>query len=128
MIYLFFHSIQQQGVFKIATYITALVLSAYLSNPFLTLAQGNIESNLNHLVTGDKGKSVGAFQVQARHWGDVPKDFLGQAKQYQRIMLELVAKNQGDVWEAVEDYNGSGKQAVRYREKVQREVLRVAML
>ena len=103
------------------------MLSAYLSNPFLTLAQGTVESNLNRLVTGTY-KEQGAFQVRPKIWGDVPKDFLGQAKQYQRIMLELVAKNQGDVWEAVEDYNGSGKQAVRYREKVEREVIRVAML
>lgn len=106
------------------TYITAMMLSLYLTNPIVTLAQGLVESNLNHLSVGDSGRSKGAFQVQAKHWGRVPNNLLDQAKQCERIRTGL----DNDIWTAVRKYNGSGRQARSYEWKVKKQAIQIAML
>jgi len=107
--------------------ITALVLSAYFSNPLLMVAQGQVESNLNILAVG-KVKEKGAFQVRESIWGETPKDFYGQAKQHERILETLKEESNGLVWTAVRKYNGSGKKAREYEWKVKKKIIQLAML
>ena len=90
----------------------------------MKIAKGNVESNLNSLAVGDSGKSKGAFQVQARHWGKVPEGFLAQARQCERIREGFG----GDTWTAVRKYNGKGKQAKEYEWKVKKQAIQIAML
>ena len=102
-------------------------MSAYIWNPLLTLSQASVESHLNPFAKGSKG-SYGAFQVRPKIWGKVPEGFYNQSQQYQGIMQKLIKQNDGDLWEAVERYNGSGRQAERYAWKVKRKVIEVALL
>lgn len=100
---------------------------AELKSPVLVKAQGIVESRLNPYAKGDGGKSHGAFQVQPRHWGRVPKgDLFAQARQNERIMDELMCEV--DPMYALERYNGSGPKAREYARKVRREALQIALL
>ena len=54
---------------------------------------------------GDAGEE-GAFQVIASDWGAVPKDFKGQAKQAEKILIELILASKGDHKKALAKYNG----------------------
>jgi hypothetical protein len=74
---------------------------------------------MNHLVTGDKGKSKGAFQVQERHWGKVPKTMKGQMEQHDKILVELL-ESVGET-KGIMAYNGSGYKAKRYYKKVRKQ-------
>jgi hypothetical protein len=107
--------------------VTALVLSAYLAFPLITIATGVVESDMNPLAVG-RAMEKGAFQVIERHWGKVPKDLWRQAKQHNSILGSLVAGSGGDVWKAVERYNGSGPMARIYVKKVQKQVIELALL
>ena len=92
------------------TSMAALILSAYVSNPFLTIAQGTVESGLNQFAVG-KLNEKGAFQVRESIWGKTPKHFYGQAKQHEVILNMLVKETNGDIWKAVKRYNGQGRKA-----------------
>lgn len=57
----------------------------------LVAAVAVVESNGHPQAVGDGGRSRGAWQVQARHWGEVPRDAAAQALQAEQILMELVA-------------------------------------
>lgn len=87
-------------------------------NPKLMAAMAVVESNGNHRAVGDSGASKGAFQVQAKHWGEVPSTATEQAQQAERILEELVASSRGSLLKGLSKYNGRGQQAKRYADKV----------
>lgn len=105
----------------------AVSVSPDIKRPVLVKAQGMVESRLNPFAKGDGGKSHGAFQVQPKLWGRVPKgDIAAQARQNERIMDELMVEV--DPMLALERYNGSGPMAREYARKVRREALQIALL
>lgn len=106
------------------TSVAMLILSAYLMTPEITIAQGMVESNLNPLVSGDSRQSYGAFQVQKKHWGAVPKDFYSQAKQSQQILHST----NGPMETKIERYNGSGAMSISYKNKVRKRAIELALL
>jgi predicted HicB family RNase H-like nuclease len=96
--------------------------------PMLSMGISQVESNHNFLIKGDKGKSHGMFQIQPRIWGKVGKSVKSQMAKHDAILLELLEACGQDVMEATKRYNGSGKQAKRYAEKVRRSALEMALL
>lgn len=76
----------------------------------LMAAVAVVESNGHPAAVGDDGKSRGAWQVQPRHWGAVPRNVEAQARQAERILVELVdaVEHRGVLrWrEALARYNG----------------------
>lgn len=106
------------------TSVAMLILSAYLLTPEITISQGIIESNLNPLAIGDNGASKGAFQVQKKYWGAVPKCLYLQAKQSENILHSL----KGSFEEKIQQYNGSGHKAVLYKNKVRKQAIELALL
>lgn len=106
--------------------ITTLLLMGMLTFPQISMAISSVESNHNFLVNGDSGKSKGAFQVQGKIWGKVPKCFRTQARQHDAILLELLEAC-GDIKESVSRYNG-GKHNKRYVGKVTRAALQRELL
>ena len=57
----------------------------------LVAAVAVAESNGHPQAVGDGGRSKGAWQVQAQHWGTVPEDAAAQARQAEQVLMELVA-------------------------------------
>jgi len=85
--------------------------------PYTIAAIKKIESDTHGPnITGDGGDSQGMYQVQEKHWGKVPETVEGQTDQVADILEDLV-KSQG-YYEAPRAYNGSGKKARLYRNKV----------
>jgi hypothetical protein len=76
-------------------------------NSRLLAAVAVVESGGNPRVvrSGYKGRHHGAFQVNPRHWQDVPLDAAGQAKQAERIIEELLMDHNGIV-PALNAYGG----------------------
>ena len=109
------------------TYITTIILSAYLSNPTLTMAIGTVESGLNTLAVGSMNEQ-GAFQVRESIWGKVPHTFIAQARHNESIVNTLIKENKGCVNKAIQRYNGSGKQSLIYLAKVKNTALRISLL
>lgn len=84
--------------------------------PYLLTAIAKVESDYKPQVRGDHGKSFGLYQIQSRYWGIVPDSVEGQTRHAERILECLIRKH--GVSKAVERYNGSGRDARRYRQKV----------
>lgn len=88
----------------------AAVLATRPDNRPLVAAVAVVESNGHPQAVGDGGKSRGAWQVQAQHWGAVPRNAAAQARQAERILVELVdaVEHRGVLrWrEAIARYNG----------------------
>lgn len=81
--------------------------------PALMAALAIRESNGNPHAVGDGSQSIGAFQVQPKHWQPVPATATEQAQQAERILDELVAASpRGSLLQALSRYN-SGKPASR---------------
>lgn len=99
-----------------------------IQQPLLVKSVGIVESGLNHFAVGDSGASKGAYQVQAKHWGKVPKDLYGQTKQADDILTVLAKENKGNHLVAVERYNGLGYMAKRYQTKVIKKSMELYIL
>lgn len=84
--------------------------------PYTLAAIAKVESDYKPQVRGDNGKSYGLYQIQAKHWGYVPNTVEGQTRKAERI-LDTLIEDYGFT-RAIERYNGSGKCARRYRERV----------
>lgn len=69
----------------------AAVLATRPDNRPLVAAVAVAESNGHPQAVGDGGRSKGAWQVQAQHWGTVPEDAAAQARQAEQVLMELVA-------------------------------------
>lgn len=75
--------------------------------PALMAAVAVKESNATPWAVGDSGRSKGAFQVQAKHWGDVPIDPIEQALQAERILEDLMRDDRrGSLRRSLARYNG----------------------
>lgn len=99
--------------------------------PALMAAIAVKESNGNPDAIGDNGDSHGAFQVQPKHWGQVPTTATEQALQAERILDELMRDDRrGSLRSSLARYNGGTKPpkiSYRYAEhviKLRKEVLR----
>lgn len=80
------------------------------------------ESNGNPKAIGDGGDSKGAWQVQKKHWGEVPNDAVGQALQAERILEELLSSRRS-LRSGLARYNGGTRPArisYRYADHVMR--------
>lgn len=95
--------------------------------PELSASMAKVESRGNPKAVGDHGKSRGAWQVQARHWGKVSENPRRQAQQNEWILDELQDKGRS-LPVAVKHYNGTGKSAERYVKDVTRETLEIALI
>lgn len=88
--------------------------------PALMAALAVVESNGTPDAVGDKGASIGAFQVQPDHWGPVPSDPAGQAAQAERI-LDALVESRGGLRRGLAAYNGGTtppRAAYRYASRV----------
>ena len=56
--------------------------------------------------TGFKRRHSGAFQVNPKYWGAVPKDAAGQAKQAQDILDDLQDKGKNSIVKTLNAYGG----------------------
>lgn len=102
----------------IATILLSSVLfHAGLERPYLTIAQGIEESKLNPKAVGRKGE-LGAWQVREKYWGKVPKDLSGQARHAEQILNKIMRRNKCTIKEALVRYNGSGRAASAYADRV----------
>jgi hypothetical protein len=98
-----------------------------LKRPILTEAIGRVESGMCCTARGKHGER-GAWQVQGRIWGRVPRGLEAQARQHERILDELLKASGGSVSKAVERYNGAGPAARRYVVRVRRMAFTIALL
>lgn len=91
-------------------------------NPPLMAAIAIKESNASPKAIGDNGDSKGAFQVQEKHWGEVPTTATEQALQAEKILDELVASSpRGNLRSGLAKYNGGvkpPKSSYRYADDV----------
>jgi hypothetical protein len=84
------------------------------SAPELLAAICLVESTANpYCRPGDKGQSIGGWQVQPRHWGRVSSEAWRQAQQAEWVYLTLLMRNNGDQIAALREYNAGD----RWREK-----------
>lgn len=92
-------------------------------DPHLMAAVAIVESNGTPNAVGRSGER-GAWQVIPKVWGSVPKSVVGQARQSERILDELVAASpRGSLRCALARYNGGDNppaQSWRYADKVLR--------
>lgn len=96
-----------------------------LERPHFTIAQAIIESGANPKAVGKVGEK-GAWQVQERYWGKVPKRFKAQAHQAENIYNILLEEERGDVRAATKRYNGIGYEADVYTNKVISKTIQLA--
>jgi soluble lytic murein transglycosylase-like protein len=113
----------------IGMFLAVSLMAVPLERPVLTHAQGQVESNLNPKAKGKAGER-GAWQVLPREWGKVPKTLLGQARQSESILNELLAENSNDVFEALIKYNSfkNRKKGIEYAKKVRLRALEVSLI
>lgn len=84
--------------------------------PFTLAAIAKVESDFRPQIKGDSGKSHGLYQIQSQHWGSFDKSVEGQTRKAEQVFSELVREYGYKT--AIERWNGSGKQARQYRQKV----------
>lgn len=92
-------------------------------NPKLLAAVAVVETGGTSTLrsTGYKNRHHGAFQVNPKHWGEVPKDAVGQALQAERILEELT--DTMPIKKALSLYGGDSTS--KYQRKVLAELVRV---
>jgi hypothetical protein len=100
---------------------------APLKRPVLTEAIGRVESGMCCTARGKHGER-GAWQVQPKLWGKVPRGLAAQARQHERILDELLRECGGSVSKAVERYNGTGPAARQYAGRVRRMAFTITLL
>ena len=93
-------------------------------SPRLLASVAVVESNGNpHLRnTGYKKRHHGAFQVNPKHWGKVPKDAVGQALQVQDILSKLAGERR-PIETTLNLYGGDSTD--QYQKRVLAELTRV---
>jgi hypothetical protein len=104
-----------------------MMVGSLLAHPEITISQGMTESKLNQYA-GGRNHDKGAFQVIEKYWGKVPDDLRGQVLQNERIMEELLKVTGGDLHAALRKYNGKGRAAKRYADRVIHGALRFSIL
>jgi len=106
--------------------IATLIILSLLTRPSISLAIGQVESNMNYKAIG-KDKEKGAFQVREKYWGKVSKNPRSQFIQHNKILNDLTHEHL-EIELAVERYNGEGTQAKQYRDKVRQKALEIELL
>lgn len=98
---------------------TALLAVSSSKQELKTLvAIARVESNFRNRVVGDGGKSVGMFQIQPKLWGYVhPTDVFKQARKAKDVLTHL-RKRGNPLYR--NRYNGSGRKAVLYAQKIRK--------
>lgn len=89
---------------------------AATSHPKALAAIAQVESGFNSKSRGKDGER-GAWQVRPELWGNIPGDIVGQMKQAEVILEELI-RQEGSLTKAIRRYNGSGPQSRKYQAKV----------
>lgn len=79
------------------------------SRPALYASLSMEESGGDPNAIGDGGKSFGAFQIQAQHWGPVPRQLDGQAAKAQKILEGHIKETKGNLRKALAMYNGGDR-------------------
>ena len=108
---------------------TTLAAAIYHAAPYshedrsYLLAIASVESNFDRQAVGDNGDSIGAWQIQPRHWGYV--DIHDPYQQAQKALIILKTYNYN-----LRKYNGGDvgwkvKQTKVYERKVKRELKRI---
>lgn len=107
---------------KMTTHVPASTVRAIVQHspkyPKTLTAIAAVESGKCGKTTtkGDKGQSRGIFQVQRKHWGHEGDSLEAQVRKADWVFDQLVQEH--GYRGAVKAWNGSGKQAERYRQKV----------
>ena len=96
---------------------TAIVL-AKAKRPRLMAAIACQESRFHPNAVGDGGRSKSMFQILGWHHGD-PCDTRLALQVAEQHLDEKIKDARGNLWDGVRRYNGCGKQARLYRERVQ---------
>lgn len=93
----------------------------HTKRPHIMAAIALRESDGDPTAVGDRGASVGAFQIQPKHHGPVPVDPVAQALKAERILEDLLLESRGRLRCALAKYNGGtrpGPAAYRYADWV----------
>lgn len=86
-------------------------------HPTILARIGARESGFNPKAHGTLDDS-GAYQVRESNYGKVPEDIHGQTRQAERAFNDKLKRAKGNVWKAVEFYNGSGPKARSYAQHI----------
>jgi hypothetical protein len=110
---------------------SALVAAVEQSDMAELLICVAIEESLGDPVAVGLAGEEGAWQVIASHWGSVPEDIHGQARQAEKIIRGILRSVKGDKKEALARYNGGdipAGQSYRYAERILKRagLLRIA--
>jgi soluble lytic murein transglycosylase-like protein len=98
-------------IFSVSSYLTSLPIEYFY-------AVSQIESNYNPFAIGDKGKSVGLFQIQDHEWKECLKNPLINSLIFATILKGLEQKY-GHITLALSVYNGGPRNPnLAYAKKV----------
>jgi soluble lytic murein transglycosylase-like protein len=109
-------------IYSISSYLTGLDIKYFY-------AVSQVESNHNPLTIGDKGKSIGLFQIQDHEWRECLKNPLVNALIF-GIILKGLEQKYGHITIALSVYNGGPrnpnlayvKKVLKVLEKLKKEV------
>jgi hypothetical protein len=85
-------------IFSVSSYLTGLDIKYFY-------AVSEVESNHNPLVTGDRGKSIGLFQIQNHEWQECLKNPLINSITF-AVILKGLEQRYGHITLALAVYNG----------------------
>ena len=111
---------KKSAIFQICKDEYLSVVFANSKYPYLLTAIAKVESDFRPQIVGDGGKSYGMYQIQSKHWGYVPESVEGQTRKAEQVISHLIQKH--GLRRGITAYNGSGKQASQYTDKVLRVV------
>ena len=94
-------------------------------NPALLLAIAKTESNFDPTAKSSAG-AKGIFQIMRPQVAD-QHNYELVIKDAERVLDEKLKIAKGDKWLAVERYNGRGREARLYRQKVQKEYNKIKL-
>lgn len=84
--------------------------------PYTLAAIAKVESDYRPRAVGDGGKSWGMYQIQRRLHGEFRDTIESQTDKAEDILEALI--NEQGYYNAIKAYNGTGRPAIKYRQKV----------
>lgn len=99
--------------------------SYHIANALLTegtttlIAITKVESDFSPRAIGDKGTAIGAFQVRPHLWGKVSTNIYEQTRQALNVL---------QIRGSIKRYNGRGKRALAYEQRVKIEMIKLKAL
>lgn len=112
--------INKEAYEKISRYSQNKELAECLADtkyPYVLAAIAKVESDYRPHVKGDGGDSFGLYQIQRKHWGSVGSTIEQQTDKAEAIFSTLRGRSDTN-GEAIRRWNGSGKKARIYQQKV----------